>query len=107
MAVEDDLGRLIPGYSLMARKMDDDARMFIVTQFKKKRKSVWPALLLWLISLHYAYFGRWGLQVVFWVTLGGFGIWWLIDIFRLDGLTARFNEDIALSIAQTAKIMHS
>ena len=49
---------------------------------------------------HYGYLGRWGLQVAFWLTVGGAMIWWMVDIFRLPGMLREYNEWVALQLLQ-------
>lgn len=51
-------------------------------------------ILLFFAGAHYAYLNKWGTQIVFWLTFGGFGIWWLIDVFRMNDLVYDFNEPI-------------
>lgn len=51
-------------------------------------------LLLFFVGGHYAYLNRWGTQIFFWLTLGGLGIWWLIDVFRLANMVYDFNDPI-------------
>jgi len=51
-------------------------------------------ILLFFAGAHYAYLGRWGTQIFFWLTFGGLGIWWLIDVFRLPGLVDYYNDPI-------------
>ncbi|MBI3706327.1 MAG: hypothetical protein HY246_01345 [Proteobacteria bacterium] len=53
-------------------------------------KSIGVARLCWLLlGSHYLYFGRWLLQLVFWLTLGGLGAWWIVDLFRLPAMLRR------------------
>jgi len=42
-----------------------------------------------------------GLQFAFWFTLGGFGIWWLVDLFRMPSIVRGCNEQIAREALQT------
>jgi TM2 domain-containing membrane protein YozV len=51
-------------------------------------------LLLFIAGAHYAYLNKWGTQILFWITFGGLGIWWLIDIFRLANMVHDFNDPI-------------
>ncbi|WP_235297423.1 TM2 domain-containing protein [Portibacter marinus] len=51
-------------------------------------------ILLLFVGAHYAYVNKWGTQILFWITFGGLGIWWLIDLFRVPGLIDRFNDPI-------------
>ncbi len=45
-----------------------------------------------LVGGQYGYVGRWGLQILFWVTLGGLMVWWIVDLFRIPGMVRRYNE---------------
>ncbi len=51
-------------------------------------------VLFFFAGAHYAYLNKWGLQIVFWITFGGLGIWWLIDLFRLSNMVYNFNDPI-------------
>lgn len=77
---------------------------FFLNQYESKRKSKFLAYLLWFfVGLHYVYVGKWGMQFLFWFTAGGFGIWWFIDLFRMSGIIANKNNDIAVEILLLAK----
>lgn len=78
-----------------------------VEEYRKRTKSVGIAYLFLIIilSLHYGYLRKWGIQVLFWITGGGLGIWWLIDLFRLPGLVKNYNNDIAIDTIKDLKIM--
>ena len=47
-----------------------------------------------MFGTHYAYLGKWGLQILFWITLGGLGIWAFFDLFTMSGKVARYNANI-------------
>lgn len=51
-------------------------------------------LLLFFAGAQYAYLNKWGTQILFWITFGGLGIWWLIDVFRIPGMVDDFNDPI-------------
>lgn len=65
-------------------------------QLQSKLKSTGTAylLFLFLFGTHYAYLGKWGLQILFWITAGGLGIWALIDLFTISGKVERYNSKI-------------
>lgn len=83
-----------------AQKQDE-----FVEEFNRKKKSLGIAYLFLLIvlAMHYGYLKKWGLQIVFWLTGGGFFIWWLIDIFRLPGLVKNYNKDVAMDTMRNLK----
>jgi len=58
-------------------------------------KSTGTAYLFWfLLGAHYAYLGKWGVQILYWLTFGGIGIWALIDLFTMSGKVNKYNADI-------------
>jgi len=69
-------------------------------EFQKKRKSGFVAFLLWCVfpAWHYFYVSKVWVNLLFWLTIGGFGIWWVIDLFRLSGLVREYNKTIAISV---------
>ena len=72
---------------------------------QSKIKSVGVAYLLYflLFGTHYAYLGKWGLQILFWITLGGLGIWAFIDLFTMSGKVDRYNANIFRQIEAIEK----
>lgn len=44
-----------------------------------------------LLGSHYLYLRKPLLQLLFWVTLGGFALWAIVDLFRIPKLVAEFN----------------
>lgn len=64
-----------------------------------KMKSTGIAYLCWFfIGVHYAYLGKWFYQILFWLTLGGFGIWWVIDLFHIPTKIENYNYKVAKEI---------
>jgi len=86
--------------SMSAQKQEE-----FVEEYKRKVKSVGLAylLLIFIFALHYGYLGKWGLQIVFWITAGGFGFWWLIDFFRTVGMVRSYNKEIAMEVMRNLK----
>ncbi len=70
-------------------------------ELQSKIKSTGTAILFWLLlGAHFAYLGKWGLQIIFWITLGGLGIWYLIELFLISGRVAKYNAAIFQQIDQ-------
>lgn len=78
-----------------------------IEEYRRKAKSSIVAYLLWLLfpGFHYAYVGKWGLLVLFWVTFGGFLLWWLADAFRIPGVVNDYNKDIAVVTLRNLKAL--
>ncbi|MCK0132318.1 TM2 domain-containing protein [Flavobacteriaceae bacterium F08102] len=64
-----------------------------------KMKSTGTAYLCWFfLGCHYAYLGKWGLQLLYWVTLGGLGFWCLFDLFHIPTKVNNHNLNISSQI---------
>ncbi len=75
-------------------------------EYSRRAKSAGPAYILWLfLGMHYVYLRKWGLQVLFWMTVGGLGFWWFIDLFRVAGLVRDYNKDVATDVMRTVKAL--
>lgn len=72
---------------------------------RSQTKSTGTAYLLFifLFGTHFAYLNKWGLQILFWVTLYGFGLWGLIELFLIPGRIADHNRHIYYQIEQIEK----
>ena len=67
-------------------------------------KSTGTAFLFWfLLGAHFAYLGKWGLQLIFWLTLGGLGIWALVELFLISGRVQEYNASIYQQLDQLDK----
>jgi hypothetical protein len=60
------------------------------------------SILIWLLFLFlgwsYGSLGKIGLQIVYYITIGGFGIWTLIRLFNLQGAIRSYNKKLALDL---------
>lgn len=73
-----------------------DTQAMVLRDYEYRKKSGLIAYILWFFfGFHYLYLGRIGIQLIYWLTVGGFGFWALIDLFRIPGMIERKNEDIA------------
>jgi hypothetical protein len=83
-----------------------EKQSMFVEEFKRKAKS--PGLMLALAILfpiQLFLLGKTALGVAFWLTGGGCGLWWLIEVFLAFKRTREFNGDIAKAIVRDIKIM--
>ena len=62
---------------------------------QSKLKSTGKAYLyFFFFGAHYLYFGKLFFQILFWITLGGFGMWLLFDLFTLSTKVKIYNGRI-------------
>lgn len=77
-------------------------------EYTRRAKTAAPAYILWLLlGFHYIYLGKWGLQILFWLTWGGLGIWWIVDVFRIPSMVRDHNKDVATDVMRTIRVLAS
>ncbi len=78
-----------------------------VEEYKRKKKSTGWAYFFLIICLGmpYGYLGKWGLQIVYWLTGYGAFIWFLILLFTLPSKVRDYNKDIALEVMRNLSVM--
>lgn len=81
--------------------LPSDAHADVIAEYNRRRKSKAIGYFAWLfLGWHYLYLRRVGLQFAYWLTLGGLGIWWFVDLFRVGPIINRMNEDTFRDLAQ-------
>jgi len=82
---------------------------------KVKSTNVAYICLFFFPTTHYCFLGKWQMQFLFWLTLGGGFIWWLLDFYRLPILIKQINFEIeqkilreikSVNVFETSKILH-
>lgn len=87
-------------------ELSDEQQKQFVEAFASASKSIAMAYGFYLIlGSHYAYMGRWKLQAIWWLTLGGLGVWALIDLFRIPGLINQYNDEVAKMVTRKIKAL--
>lgn len=75
----------------------DQQRAFL-WRYRAQAKSQLVALAFLPFGWHYLYLRKRGLQVLFWLTLGGLAAWWVLDFFRIRGLVRDYNRRVAMHV---------
>ena len=71
-------------------------KQFAYTQRKVNPTTIW--LLFLLLGWSYGSMGKIGIQILYYITLGGFGIWTLIRLFTLQGAIRNYNKVVAKNL---------
>lgn len=110
----DQEGEVNEGHALIPRGLADGLPAMVRTElatlsaarqsefleeYNRKKKSIAVAYVLWFVfGLYYGYLGRWGLQIAYWLTGGGLGIWALANLFFIPSLVRNYNKDVAIGV---------
>ncbi len=85
-------------YWICALPYDVERHLFRV--LPKRKRKLWLATLLWLVGLHYFYLGQPKKNILYLLTLGGFFLWMLVDLYRLPLMVDERNEEIAEEVVR-------
>lgn len=87
-------------------RMPFEKQKEFIEEYNRKHKSIVIAYVLWfLLGWHYAYLGKWGWQIFYWLTLGGLLIWLTADLFRIPWMISNFNKDRAVDVLENLKVI--
>lgn len=92
------LTRELP-YAVTAQlaELPQEAQQEFFEEYNRNARTTSIAYILQTLvfGTHYAYLNRWFLQFLYWFTIGGLGIWWFIDLFRIPSMIETHNNKIA------------
>ena len=74
----------------------DTNKIMIYQNRKANPTTVW--LLFFFLGWSYGSLGKVGLQILYYITLGGLGVWTLIRLFTLSGAIKEYNRNVATEI---------
>jgi hypothetical protein len=102
------LDRLPATVKTALAKMPDEQQLLFEDEYKRKSKSsgLLTALAI-LFPIQLFLLGKTGLGIAFIITLGGMGVWWIIEWFITPKRVKSFNDDAATRLLTEMKIMHS
>lgn len=70
-----------------------EKNQFMYEQEKINKTTIW--ILFLFFGWSYGSFNKMGMQILYWITLGGFGIWWIYVLFTLNKKVNNYNLEIA------------
>ncbi|MEC1719129.1 TM2 domain-containing protein [Schinkia azotoformans] len=94
---------------LSKQELTSQELQMLSSEMEKRQKQVVVTWLLWFflgsLGGHRYYLGRTGTAIAQTLTLGGLGIWALIDLFLISGMIRQENEKIEMNIIQDIQLM--
>ena len=75
-------------------------KLAFYNQSKLDASKIW--LLFLLLGWSYGSMGQMGKQILYYLTIGGLGIWAIYWLFTLNGKVKKYNRDIALRVGLDA-----
>ncbi len=93
---------------VQVRQLPYPAQKEFVREFSRRKKDTLITYLLqFLFSAPYGYLDEWGKQFLYWLTFGGMGIWWFVNLFRIPGKVRRYNDRLADEVLRNVTARYS
>jgi hypothetical protein len=83
----------------------DNEKLLLYETRKVKPTNIW--LLFLFLGWSYGSMDKIGIQILYYVTIGGAGVWTLIRLFTLNGAIKEYNRKIAAQIGLDNQEMSS
>ena len=105
---------MIPGLPIAVNaaisRLDAEQQSAFIHEYGRRSRDTFTAYLLSLLFLQYAYVGRIGITILIWVlsflSAGVIGlIWFIVDLFRIPGIVARRNTEVAIEVLRDIKML--
>ncbi len=74
----------------------DSQKKFLETYLAKRKRLFIAYPLVLVYGTHFIYLEQSSTGIWFWFTAGFFGIWWLIELFKVPGRVKDYNSYLAL-----------
>ena len=88
------------------RNMDEGQKLAFEAEYHRRAKSKGLLIVLAiLLPIQLFLLGKVGMGILFVVTGGGLGVWWLIEIFLTSKRVDDWNDAMATDLARDLKIM--
>lgn len=87
----------------MLNRPTDQQKEHVLRVYETRSKKTTTAYICWfLFGIHYFYLGKPWVNILYWITGGGFTIWLIIDMFRMSGIVDKANHRILGSTIEEA-----
>lgn len=87
-------------------EMSDQQKTSFLSEYSRRKRSTGLMMLLaFFFPIQLFFLGRIGLGILFVLTGGGFGVWYVIEWFLTPGRVRKYNQSLALRIVQDLQTM--
>ena len=78
-----------------------------VLSAQARQKETGMAYLFWFVlGVHSFSLNKPVINIIYWLTAGGLGIWMIIDLFRIPGMVRSRNKELIQDAIKEAKVLY-
>ena len=87
-------------------ELTPEQKNYVTLRLSSEKESVLAYICFFILGAHYFYLGRPLTNILFYITIGGFGIWALIDLFRIPSMVSEYNTNYTIRVIEEAKLLY-
>ncbi len=91
---------------VLAHRLTDQQQQYVLARQSSLKQSSTAYICWFVVGVHYFYLNKPFINLFYWITGAGFGIWAFIDLFRIPGMVKEYNEKKILEFIQEAKRLY-
>ncbi|AZQ60947.1 hypothetical protein EI427_01570 [Flammeovirga pectinis] len=86
--------------AIKLKELPEKAQYEFIAEFRSCKRSTLVMYLAHFFPIPFSlgYAGKWFQQFLFWISGGGFGIWWLVMLFTMPSDMVEFNRRVAVEV---------
>ncbi len=91
---------------LMLQSLPDNKKNYVLSRQNEFKQTNTAYILWFLFGVHYFYLGRPFINILYWLTGAGLGVWAILDLFRIPKLIRDYNEKALQRILTEANTLY-
>ena len=97
---------MTPDVLALLQGLSEQQKNYVLSA-QARQKDTGLAYLFWfLFGVHYFYLNKPVINIIYWLTAGGLGIWMIIDLFRIPGMVKDRNKEFIQDAIKEAKVLY-
>jgi len=97
---------MIPDILALIQDLNEQQRTYVLTAQARQKETGMAYLFWFFLGVHYFYLNKPVINIIYWLTAGGLGIWMIIDLFRIPGMVRSRNKAIMKEAIEEAKKLY-
>ena len=97
---------MTPDVLALLQGLSEQQKNYVISA-QARQKETGMAYLFWFVfGVHYFYLNKPVINIIYWLTAGGLGIWMIIDLVRIPGMVRSRNKELIQDAIKEAKVLY-
>lgn len=97
---------MTPDVLALLQGLTEQQKNYVLSAQARQKETGMTYLFWFVLGVHYFYLNKPFINIIYWLTAGGLGIWMIIDLFRIPGMVKDRNKGIIKEAIEEAKKLY-